>query len=198
VAAALQAPNQTHHKENTMSLRTPFVSPAAVLCLSLTACGGDGSSTPTAPSVVTAPAAPCTQSTLLQGSGSLPSRFVGVDPISVNTSGRVDIILDWTFASSAIGVYLVQGACPLDQFNARSCNFLIRSESGAKPRKVSASNVAAGSYSVLVANAGSEAEALSIQVFLASATCAPIAAAVSGSHAGGLNVDRQAIGIFGR
>lgn len=184
-----------------MTRRTkPFpVLTAAALCAGIVACGGGGSSTPVAPTVVAAPPpTPCTQTTLLEGSGSIPSRTLGVETISVPTVGRVDIIVDWTFASSPIGVYLVQGACSLEQFNARSCNFLIRSESGAKPRKASASNVMPGTYSVLVANGASETEAVSLQVFLASATCAPLAGVGARSLAGGPSVDRQAIGILGR
>ncbi len=153
------------------------------LCASLAACGGDSSSgSPVAATPVAAPTpAPCTQSLLLQGSTSLGSRFVSQDMLSVSTAGRLDVILDWTFANSPIAVWVVQGACSIEQLNARTCNFLIRSESGAKPRKVSAS-VSAGTYALLVGNGATESESLSVQVFLSSSTCAPLAGGGAGSQ----------------
>ena len=118
-------------------------------------------------------------------SGSLPMRAAADTPIQVAAAGRVDITVDWTFAASPIGVYFVQGACSLDQFNARSCNFLSRSEpGGAKPRRLSIPNVAAGTYSLVVANFASVDEAVSIQVFRRSETC-PAAGGEAGTAARG-------------
>jgi hypothetical protein len=97
--------------------------------------------------------------------------------VSVSTSGRLDVILDWTFADSPIGVYVAQGGCSLDQFNARTCNFLIRSEGGSKPRRVSASSVAAGTYTFMVANFGSRDESFSTQVILSSSSCPALTSA---------------------
>jgi hypothetical protein len=105
----------------------------------------------------------------------------------------LDVVVDWTFATSRVGVYVVQGSCGLDAFNARSCNFLIQSEPGGavgspptapKPRKVSASNVAAGSYQLLIANFAGVQESLSTQVFLSSATCPAFATAATRSGSG--------------
>jgi hypothetical protein len=110
---------------------------------------------------------------LLQGSTTLAPRFVAEDTLSVGTAGRLDVIVDWTFASSPIAVYVGPGSCTLEQLNARSCNFLIRSESGPKPRKLSAS-VAPGSYFYIVGNAATAQEALSTQVFLSSTSCPSI------------------------
>jgi hypothetical protein len=95
----------------------------------------------------------------------------------------VDVTVDWTFASSTIGVYLVSAnSCNIDQFNARACNFLIRSESGAKPRKVSASNVAVGAYELLIANFSDQDDSGTAQIVLSSATCP---AATSAQSVGG-------------
>jgi hypothetical protein len=118
-------------------------------------------------------------------SGQLPAHVVDVERFTTNTSGRVDVTLDWTFPSSPMGVYVAQGSCDLDQFNARSCNFLIRSEPGGpKPRKVSASGVSPGAYSLLIGNFADVQESVSAQVFLSSGSCAPFATQ-SASHAGG-------------
>ena len=83
----------------------------------------------------------------------MPAQTLDAEPFSTTTTGRLDVTVDWTFASSAIWVYVVSaGSCNLAGFNARSCNFLLRSESGAKPRKVSVANFAPGSYDLLLAN----------------------------------------------
>ncbi len=90
----------------------------------------------------------------------------------------------------------VQGACNLQQFNARSCNFLLRSDTGPKPRRVSAPNVAAGSYSLLIGNFGSQNESVSTQVVLSSSTCPPLAAATAQSQTHDLQIGGQRTGIF--
>ena len=151
----------------------------------LTHCGGSSSppTTPTTPTTPT-PAPPCTQTSVFgPASGSIPSKVVVVESFTTNAAGRVDVLVDWTFNASPIGVYVVQGSCNLDQFNARTCNFLLRSEPpGAKPRKVSASNVAPGTYGLLIANFAEVEESVSTQVVLSSASC-PAQAATASSGA---------------
>ena len=90
-------------------------------------------------------------------------------------------------------VYVVpQGSCTLDQFNARTCTFLVRSDSGSKPRKVSGSNVAAGTYDLLVANFSSQDESASALVVLSSSSC-PSVASVGASRDTGQVVGRTAV-----
>lgn len=81
--------------------------------------------------------------------------------------------VDWTFASSRIAVYVARGSCSLDQLNARTCDFVLRSEAATtpKPRRSSASNVAAGSFDLIIGNAGTQNEAVSAQVVVSSANC---------------------------
>jgi len=156
-----------------------------VLALVLPACGGSSSSPTnvTPPPVVTTP--PCTQTSVFQGSGSFPAGVLDAEHITTATTGRLDVTLDWTFASSDVGLYLVPaGSCTLDTFNNRSCNFLIRSDSGAKPRKVSAANLAPGNYDVLIANFGSQQESMAVQVVLSSAGCPAITNARGASESG--------------
>jgi hypothetical protein len=101
---------------------------------------------------------------------------LGIAPFATASAGRLDVILDWTFADSLIGLYVVRGGCSLEQFNNRTCDFVLRSEpTSAKPRRVSASNVPAGSYSQLVANYSEQDESLSTQIFLKSESCPPLA-----------------------
>jgi hypothetical protein len=150
---------------------------AAGLCLAvmIPACGGGGGGSGATP-VTTTTTVPCTQTILFQSNGPVPPRTLIPIPFAFNATARLDIVLDWTSPSSPIGVYVVsQGACDLDQFNARSCNFLIRSEpSTVKPRKVSVSNVAPGSYALYIANFSDLDESAAVQIISSSATCAPL------------------------
>jgi heat shock protein HslJ len=148
-----------------------------LLALLLPGCGS--SSTPTTPATPAPTPTPCTQTTVLQVDGSVPSLTLARAPaFSASTAGRFDITVDWTFTASQIGVYLVTaGACSIDQFNANTCTFLARSETTAKPRKFSVPNVTAGNYELMVANFSTQDESISGQVVLSSATCAAFASA---------------------
>jgi hypothetical protein len=121
---------------------------------------------------------------LRQTIGAVPSVTLASVPFSVNTAGRLDVTVDWTFPASPIGVYVVTaGSCSLDQFNAQTCSFLTRSETTTKPRKVSVA-IAAGNYELLLANAGQD-ESLSVQVVLSSTSCPAFATAGSVTSAAG-------------
>jgi len=154
----------------------------AALALTLAGCGGGGSNTTptTLPPTTTVP--PCTQTVLFSFSGSIDAGDGGlVSPTPTTTQvGRLDILVDWTFADSQIAVWVTPAnSCRTQaQFDA-GCNFLIRSDDGPKPRKVSAHNVPASAYDVLVINASNRREATSIQGFLRSETCPAFSAVPS-------------------
>jgi hypothetical protein len=98
------------------------------------------------------------------------------DEFSLPDSGRLDVTLDWTFPASEIGFYLVPAntCTTLEQFNSRSCNFVVRSEpSSTKPRKISTPNVSAGNYRWLVANFSDDDESVSAQLVLQKGTGCP-------------------------
>jgi hypothetical protein len=133
---------------------------------------------------------------VFQGGTAFPPSTLDLESFSTSTTGRLDVTLDWTLPASPFGVYVVQGACNLQQFNARTCNFILRSDSGPKPRKVSASNVAAGSYSLLIANFSSQNESVSTQVVLSSSTCPPFAAATTQSQTRDLQIGAERAGIL--
>jgi hypothetical protein len=106
-------------------------------------------------------------------------------------AGRLDMTLDWTFPASPMGLYLVPAStCSLAEFNARTCNFLVRSEPpGAKPRKASSTNLSAGNYRYLVANFGTNQESAALQLVLSKGTCPAVSSArpsVSGREDGEL------------
>jgi hypothetical protein len=118
---------------------------------------------------------PCVQTVVRNDTGTIPASTFASLTFTFNATARLDVIADWTNASSPIGVYVTSGSCTLDQFNARSCNFVIRSEpSTVKPRKLSAPNVAPGSYALSLANFAAQDESVATQVISSSATCAPL------------------------
>ena len=179
---------------------------AVGLALALGDCGGD-STGPTRqcipPQTGTYPdcrdPVTCTQTTVYSESGPIPALTVALDQFSVPDSGRLDMTLDWTNASSLMGLYLVPAntCTTIEEFNAGTCNFLVRSEPpGAKPRKVSASNFQAGNYRVLIANFSDEDESAAVQVVLSKGTgCAALTgaqpSALSREDASGLVVERM-------
>ncbi|MFN8095437.1 MAG: hypothetical protein U0599_25015 [Vicinamibacteria bacterium] len=143
--------------------------------VALAACGGGSSGPTSTPTPVPTPT-PCVQKVLDSGGGSLPSRYLVYYDFSVPETGRLDITVDWTYSTNGIAIYVVPtNTCTLDELNAHSCNFIVRSESGAKPRKVSAPNVAAGNYRWMFGNYGATDESLSYQVVLSTGNCAPLA-----------------------
>jgi len=74
-----------------------------------------------------------------------------------------------------MGLYVVPAnTCALADFNARTCNFLVRSETGSKPRKVSTPNFAAGNYRWMVANFASVDESATLQIVLSKGSCAAL------------------------
>jgi len=164
---------------------------AAGLAISLASCG-ENPVTQTCPAGTTGsppncttpppPPPPCTQTTLVQDSGGIPGRTLVYDDFSVPDSGRLDVTLDWTNATSQMGFYLVPAnTCTLEEFNARTCNFVIRSETTVKPRKISTPNFTAGNYRWIVGNYSDEDESISLQIVLSKGTCAALGVAPSAS-----------------
>ena len=156
---------------------------AAVLALTLGACDSEESCGPgqtgRPPNCVTPPPPPpvCTQTAVYTNSGGVPSQVLIFDDFPVTDTGRLDLTMDWTNTSSLMGLYLVPaGTCTLSEFNARTCNFLVRSDPpGPKPRRVSVANIAAGNYRFIVANYGTSDESAAVQVVLSKGTCAAVA-----------------------
>ena len=145
-----------------------FVLVGAALTAGLPGCGG-GSGGPTGPVIPTP--APCSHSTLLQGSAALPANIADFESFTTTATGRLDLTVDWTFPSSLMGLFVAQGPCEFDQFKAGTCRFLLQMASPPKPLKGSVSNLAAGTYEVIIANANAVPESVSASVILSSSTC---------------------------
>jgi hypothetical protein len=159
------------------------------LALGVPACGGSSSSTPVTTTTTTLP---CVQTVVRNDTGTIGASTLASITFTFNATARLDIIADWTNPTSPIGVYVTSGACSLDQFNARTCNFLIRSEpSTVKPRKLTAPNVAAGAYSLYLANFAEQDESVATQVISSSASCAPLSFAPLSSQGAAPSVSRM-------
>jgi hypothetical protein len=118
----------------------------------------------------------CTQTVVESDSGSVEAHTLYFFDFSVPDSGRLDVTLDWTNPASRVGIYLVPAnTCDLDAFNARNCNFLVRSEpSPVKPRKISVSNFSAGNYRWLIGTFSDTDESVSYQFVLSKGSCAAL------------------------
>jgi hypothetical protein len=165
---------------------------AVALALTLGACGNSvtepcpGGTTGSPPNCTPVPTpTPCTQSILDSGNGSADPFTVYYNDFSVPENGRLDITVDWTNSSSRIGVYVVPvHTCTIDELNARSCTFLVRSEpsaSSTKPLKISTANFAAGNYTWLIGNGSSNQESLAYQFVLSKGSCPALAGGVPGA-----------------
>jgi len=148
----------------------------------LGACGGSTGGGPgtcpagqtgTPPNCVAIPT--CKQSTVSTDSGGIDAKTLVYTDFSVPEKGRLDMSLDWTNASSPMGLYLVPAnTCSLDEFNKRTCNFVVQSEPpGSKPRRVSAPNLAAGNYRWIIGNFSDAQESVSIQIVLSTGDGCP-------------------------
>lgn len=140
---------------------------ALALALVLPACGG-GSSSPTQVTVPPPPTPqPIVRSTVVQSGGSLPVDNLGRVAFTTSASGTLEVTVDWTFASNYIVVYVARGNCSFDQFVADQCPIATLSETMTpKPRVLTVSGAAAGSYTVFVGNVGPTDESVAVQVVL--------------------------------
>jgi hypothetical protein len=133
-----------------------------VLAASLAACGGSSPSAPTSP-----PPPPPPQRTLIaQGSQSeIPpvsqGNLVLFLVVQINATGTLEGTVDWTFASNPVGLAWASGNC----IQNPNCTPLFQDTTTNKPKTITAPNVAAGTYSLVVANLGTTNESISYQIF---------------------------------
>jgi hypothetical protein len=113
------------------------------------------------------------------GNGSANANTAYYNDFSVPESGRLDITVDWTIATNRLGVWVVPvHTCSIDELNAGSCNFLVRSDPSAsttKPLKISTPNFAAGNYTWIIGNPSADQESIAFQFVLSKGTCAALA-----------------------
>jgi hypothetical protein len=166
---------------------------AAAVAIALSGCGGS-TTTPSSPAPTPTPT-PCTQSIVSADQGGVSARTYAILSFTTTAVGRLDITADWTIASSPIGIFVVPAntCSTVEQLNARSCNFVVRSEpSTVKPRKLSTPNVAAGNYNLVIANFADVNESVAYQVVLSQGSCAALTAVAPVAAAAG---EGSAVGV---
>ena len=136
---------------------------AAALSL-LTACGGSSSSTSATPP--TTQATPPPPVVVSQGSTALEVDFVTGTYFTTGRAGTLDATVDYTYADSFLVVWIARGQCTAELFDADQCDFAATSFTGSKPRRVSVTGAAAGTYTLIAANGGPRDESISYQVVL--------------------------------
>ena len=155
---------------------------AAGLAL-LSGCGSGGS--PTTPPTPAPTPTPCTQAVVLAGQGQLPASSADYESFTTSAVGRLDVTIDWTFASSMMAIVVVRAdSCPFDQLKAQTCTFLAQGGGpgtgiapGTKPIKISTPNFAAGAYNLIILNPNTQQESAAIQVVLSQGSCAALTSA---------------------
>jgi hypothetical protein len=143
---------------------------AVALALMLAGCGGGGSS----PS---SPTSTPTRSRSVIGSFSfslvgIPAAqragfgfdFLG-QTVTLGTAGDLDAVVDWTFASNDVNVYLTSDACTDAQFKVVACSIMRSTENvSGKPKTMPATTLSAGNYKIWVVNLGNTSESGTVQV----------------------------------
>jgi hypothetical protein len=92
--------------------------------------------------------------------------YVYAEGFTTSRTGTIDATVDYTYTTNQILVWIARGTCTYDQFSASQCDYAATSFAGPKPRKVSVTAAAAGTYTLLVANLGPDDDAVAYQVML--------------------------------
>jgi hypothetical protein len=161
-----------------------IIGPGARLALAcavlfLPACGGDS---PTAPPPTTLPPPPPAPVVVAQGSGALPAEDIRFVQFTTTAAGRLDITVDWTFASNDVDFALVRGLCDGEDLLDGTCPPLGLTESvTAKPERLSIAGATAGQYTLFFANFGDRDDSIAYQVLLAAGAASASASSVPGN-----------------
>jgi hypothetical protein len=175
--------NARKHWRGGLAVLSCLVIAAAALVLP--SCGDKPcSSNPTGASCAPSPTPPPppAQVTRVVSEGNAPMRSKFVAPVVFTTtaSGAVAVTVDWTFATNDVDIFLARGSepCTLQTFNDRSCGFIATEESfSMKPEKLTVPSLAAGTYSLYIANFGDTDESVAWQFTLTSASASSASAA---------------------
>jgi hypothetical protein len=129
--------------------------------LLMAACGGSSGPTPVPTTTMPAPPPP---RVVLQGSTPLRAGFAAGAYFTTDRVGTIEATVDYTFTASQIHVWIATGQCTAELFGAEQCTFATSSFAGAKPRVLTLTGAAAGTYTLVMANLGPDDEAVSVQV----------------------------------
>jgi len=133
---------------------------AATLIAPLAGCGGGGGS----PSQPSSPAPP--QRTLIaQGAqGDIQPASQGTAyflTVAAPANSTLEATVDWTSPANQVVLAWAQGDCAANP----NCLPVAQNTGTAKPKTITAANLAAGTYTLAIANLGSTAESISFQIF---------------------------------
>ncbi|MET0551596.1 MAG: hypothetical protein ABW221_01065 [Vicinamibacteria bacterium] len=146
--------------------RIPAAAAAVALVAGLSACGGGGSPTGSSGSGNTTPP-PSTVTTTLPTftfNSVAPSVVVFTD-VTINGTGTLSLVADWTFPSSDIDVYVTATSCGATNItNLQSgCAAVGRTTAtSVKPERLTV-NVTQGNYRLWIANFGPSTESGTLQ-----------------------------------
>ena len=159
---------------------------AVALALVLGGCGGDDCSDhPTSPDCGPSPSPSPVQTVddpvvIDAGEGGLPAFVALGRPLVTDKTGTFEVVVDWTFPTNDIDIFLARGDCAFEQFVGGGCNYAATATSpNTKPERVRLLNQPAGRYTLIIPNFGPEDESISYQVIFTGGTSA--AAASRGS-----------------
>jgi len=133
---------------------------AATLIAPLAGCSG-GDSSPSQPSSPPAP-----QRTLIaQGAqGDIQPASQGTAyflTVTAPANASLEATVDWTSPANQVVIAWAQGDCAANP----NCSPIAQNTGTAKPKTVTATNLAAGNYTLAIANLGSTPESISFQIF---------------------------------
>jgi hypothetical protein len=134
----------------------------------LSACGDDAvTPTPVPTPSATAPPTTLPPATLLaQETFKLDAFQVTKFDVEVPRPGRLDITVTYTFADSLVLLWLTDRVCSHLMFQRDVCDYLVKSLEGSTPRRMTVPSVAAGEYSLFIANDGPYDETMTFKVEL--------------------------------
>ena len=138
-------------------------------CVLAWGCGGGGGGTPLPPAPV--------RTMIQQGNFTLASLAdaqdaglpldAGRTDFSTSGTGTLEVTVNWTFSSNAVGFGIYQGSCSFNSWYANACNQVaIRTLTNAKPATLTQPSLPAGAYTLIIANGGPGAESGTYQIFL--------------------------------
>jgi len=141
-----------------------------------------GASCPSSAPPTTLPAT--TTRIVAQGSDSLESETVGFVVFNTAATGTLGVEVNWTFATNDVDIYLARGnePCTEETFTNGTCTFVATAESGTlKPERLTVPNLAAGAYTLYLANFGDTDESVAWQVTLTSTSASSASSATAAS-----------------
>jgi hypothetical protein len=91
----------------------------------------------------------------------------GRTDFTTSGTGTLEVNVDWTFSSNAVGFGVYRGNCTFTQWYADACQQVdIRTLTNAKPARLTITGLASGAYTLMIANGGPGAESGTYQIFL--------------------------------